>query len=377
MSRGTAAQPPLAELAAFLRGERVGWSALGLTAAGLLDLCETEEITALLHQRLRHAGGDDWPPSVHEELERGAHAAAARELLRRREVTAVLDTLAAAGVYPIVLKGTALAYSVYDAPFSRPRADTDLFISQHHIDTVRRRMATLGYSATPYCDEVFSQFELARIDAYGVDHAFDFHWKISTQSTFADLLEYDQLASRSIALPALGSHCRTACRVDALLLACVHPVMHHRNVERLIWTYDIHLLASRLSDHEFGSLAMLAIGKRVAAIVAHELTLARSRFGTRIPQGVLAKLEKMGTSEPSAVYLRDRRRWHDELASNLRGLPSWQERFRHLRDVLLPSPSYVLSRYGVTPRSPGALLLPALYLHRAAHGLVKVLAGRK
>ena len=68
--------------------------------------------------------------------------------------------------------------------------------------------------------------------------------------------------------------------VDALLLACVHPVMHHRNVERVLWIYDVHLLASMLSAEELDELVWLARTKKVAGVCAHQLRLAQTAFGT-------------------------------------------------------------------------------------------------
>jgi hypothetical protein len=153
--------------------------------------------------------------------------------------------------------------------------------------------------------------------------------------------------------------------------------MHHRNVDRLIWIYDIHLLASQLSAAEFVRLADLAGVKQVAAIVRHGLALARLHFHTPVPDRVLTRLASTGRAERSAVYLRAGRRWHDELISSLHSLPRWRDRLRLMREVLFPEPSYILKAYGLTIRSADALLLPLLYLHRGMHGAWKVVSGRK
>jgi hypothetical protein len=370
---------PADALTALVRGEPVAWRTFGVTSAEFLEVCADEDLIGLVHQRLcERPDQRDWPDTLCAEVAKQARGGAARELVRREELISVLGALVEAGVGPILLKGTPLAYSVYGAPALRPRQDTDLIVRRDALDAVARTMTDLGYTAPPYCDgeRVFGQFALEKEDRLGVEHAFDFHWKISTQSVFADLLTYDELAADAAPIPALGASARAAGPVHALLLACLHPVMHHRNVERLIWVYDIHLLASRLSAAEFQRFSDLAVDRGVGAICARQLAHARSRFGTRMPEGLLPRLAAV-QSEASAVYLRPGRRWHHEFASSVRGLPRWHDRIRLMREVLLPSPRYMLGAYGLTSRPVGLALLPALYVHRNVHGIWKVLVGRK
>jgi putative nucleotidyltransferase-like protein len=351
-----------------------------MSPEAFLRACRDHAVINLIDERLRSLEQDcDWPRDVREALAEQARAQAAAELLRRRELNAVLDGLAAEGIRPIVVKGTALAYSVYDTPASRPRIDTDLLIPRNHADPVRRVMARSGYTMPAYCagELLFGQFPSTKTDRFGVAHTFDFHWKISTQAVFADLLTFDEIAADAVRLPSIGVHARAAGPAHALLLACVHPVMHHRNVESLLWVYDVHLLASRLSDGDLDRFVELAVVRQVAAICAHQLAAARDRFGTSIPDHVIARLGVTMRGEPSAAYLRTGRRWHNELVSNVRGLPRWTDRVRLLREVLLPGPAYMLKAYGLQSSSLAAALLPVLYAHRLASGSWKVLAGQK
>jgi hypothetical protein len=364
-------------LAAALRGEELTWRALATTGAALLDACAALQISTLLHHRLGRTGPNDWPGEVRRELARSAHASAAIEMIRSRETASVLAGLAACGIRPILLKGAPLAHLVYDSPALRPRADTDLLIRREDTETVRSTMRGHGYVESLLSDGelVFCQFAMVRRDPFGVEHVFDFHWKISTQSVFSEILTYDHLAAHAIPVPSLGPHARCADAVNALLLACIHPVMHHRNAERLIWVYDIHLLMSRLSDAEMDRFANLAVEKRVANICSHQLRLAQARFGTAVPDRVTTRLSVCGSPEPSESYLRGARRWHHELASNVRGLPRFRDRIRLLREVLFPGPRYMLEAYRLSGH--GVFMLPALYGHRIMNGLWNVVAGRK
>ena len=368
------------DLAAVLNGASVPWSVLGLTPAAFHDVCATEGLTGLVHAVLRdRSPAIGWPEEVRRDVASSAWRGAVEERLRQQETVVTLDALAAAGVTPILIKGTALAYSVYRCPSFRPRTDTDLLIHRDQVDETRRVMIRLGFAEATNSggEQLFAQFQFWKEDRHGVAHVFDFHWKISTQPTFAAVLSHDELADEAVPIAALGPSARGAGLVHALLLACIHPAMHHRNAEHLIWMYDIHLVASSLSDEDFHRVVQLAVTRRVGAICAHEIARARARFTFRIPPGAMATLAAC-EDEPSAAYLRPRRRWADELISSLRGLPRWSERMGLLREVAFPDARYMLTTYRITASAPRArLLLPALYAHRIVRGVHKILAGRK
>lgn len=377
---GTGISVTLVEgLAAMLRGEAVPWQTLGVAPAEAVEACEREGISCLVHARLSSQdGGCDWPPAVARSLAQLSRARSAAELLIEREIAAVLDLLGAEGIHPVLLKGAPLAYTVYAMPAGRPRDDTDLIIRRDEVERLSLILAERGYVAPPLCggELLFCQFQLTKRDRFGITHSFDVHWKISTQAVFADLLTYEELAQVSRSIPVLGANARAPEPVYALLLACIHPVMHHRNEAPLIWVHDVHLLASQLSTAQFVQFSTLARAKRIGTVCARQLSMARARFHTRIPDEVLNDLAGC-EAEPSAEYLRLGRRWHDELFSSLRALPGWTNRVRLLREVVVPSSRYMFDAYGIERHGGGRALLPALYVHRAMSGAWKVLTCRK
>src|SRR3990172_8775630 len=368
-------------LAALLRRASMTWDRVACEPHTFLDACREEEVSGLLYHHLRGAPAfATWPRTVRETLADASRAAVARELLVQREVRRVLDALGAHDVHPVLLKGTALAYTVYPHPSLRPRSDTDLLVRRTDTEAVRASLAALGYTPSLLCDGewLFRQFEWAREDEFGVSHALDVHWAISTQAAFTEVLTYDELAARAVEAPALGASARVPATVDALLLALIHPVMHHQNQRRLLWAYDVHLLAETLDARAFQEFAAWATAKRVAAVCAQGLRAARAWFGTEIPSGVLQRLDGAPPGEqPTAAYLAVERSWARETVANLRGLARWQDRLRLLREIALPSPAYMRQAYGLDGSGPGLVLLPALYLHRGMRGMWRVISGRK
>ena len=365
-------------IAAFLAGAPLEWPDLKISADDCVELCDSQDLAPLLFYRLScSAAKEGWPADLALRLAGTARAAAAHELLRGHEIRAIVQALADGGLTPILVKGTPLAYAVYDAPSLRPREDTDLLIAPTEVEAARRVFSAHGYAPAVHCHDLFSQIEMQKTDSFGVCHVFDVHWKISTQPVFESVLTHAEMLSRAVAVPALGLGARAAGRVDALMLACIHSVMHHRNDARLLWAYDAHLLACEMSAADFSSFATLAIRKGVAAICAYQLQAVRALFGTELPARLLATLVDDGRDEPSAEYLASDRAWRHELAASMRATPSWSRRTRMLRDVLLPPPDYMLGAYGLRGKPLGRWLLPALYVHRNVRGAVRVLTGKK
>lgn len=364
-------------LAAILRGQRVAWSDLATTPDRLIEYCDAEDLSSLAYHALGSAS--DWPDAVRERLAARARAEAAIEMVRAVELRRAIDALDARGVRAVLFKGTALAYTRYARPWLRPRADTDLLIRRDDRPSAREALEALGYTLTPAGagDLVFRQFELQRQDEHGVVHALDIHWQISNQERFARLFDDEDAWNRVENVPALGSHARAAGAIDALLISCVHPVMHHRDEERLIWLYDTHLIASSMDEREWSSFAALASEKGVAAVCAHGLAMARARLGTLIPPHVRADLDAAARHyEPTAEYLAPNRSWRAEVASNFRALPNWRSRLRLLGEMAFPPPAYVRRIYAMDGSALGWLLLPALYAHRAVRGVLRNTAGR-
>ena len=366
-----------AGLIATLGGEPARWRDLGVTRDELFALCDREDLRGLLFCRTAASKNcADWPAGIRDDLAQNTRDETAREMLRRNEVSRVLSAFTAAGVRPIVFKGTALAYTFYDTPIARPRLDTDVLIDPVDRRAARGVLERCGYAAPPYCDELFAQFQMEKCDCFGLRHVIDVHWKISTQPVFADVLDHHGLLPRARPIPALGPSAVGPSPVDALLLACIHPVMHHQNTQRILWTYDIHLLASTLGGPDWDAFAGRATHARVAVVCAHQLGVAQALFDTRVPADVIRRLSA-ASGEPSAAYLASQRRWRHELASSLRGSPRLADRIKLLGEVLLPGQDYMLARYGLRGKALAAWLLPVLYVHRNARGAWKILSGKK
>jgi hypothetical protein len=356
-------------LCAVLRGEPVVWPPdASDRAAALFELARDEGVHLLVAQKLLQWGeADACPAAVRALFIHALREETVVEEVARRELRSAIAALSEGGVRPLLFKGAALAFTHYPHPALRPRLDADLLIDAQDVPLATTIVERLGYCRPPSITGTLVSYQVpySRIDRFGMSHALDIHWRVANPQVFADTLSVQEVAARAVPVPGLGEAARALGPVDALALACVHRVAHHHDEERLIWLYDIHLLAGALTPAEAEDFLALVLAKRIQAVCARGCSLAQARFRTPLPANLANRLSSGDArDEPSAEYLSRDMRKADVLVSDLRALERWSDRLRLLREHVLPPASYMQQKYGVSSRA----WLPLLYARRVAEG---------
>ena len=143
------------------------------------------------------------------------------------------------------------------------------------------------------------QMPFERVDHLGIEHALDIHWRIANPQVVSQVLTHDELVERSVTVNVQGHPMRVPSAVDSLLMACVHRVAHHPDVEKPIWVHDIHLLATGVSTRLSGRRS--SSGQRTdrcARICLQGLRRARGAVSDRaVPVDVLTALRRTHVEE--------------------------------------------------------------------------------
>jgi hypothetical protein len=369
-----------AELLRLLR-DPAGLTAASVDAANVAALlagAEQHGVTALLAAKFADAPAS---PFI-ERLRALAREHAVWELGHRKALREALSALAAAGIEPVLFKGTALAYSIYPNPVLRSRGDTDLIVPRHERARFTETLGRCGFTpaSAGATATTGNQTSLARPAAEGA-HELDVHWRISDSEVLSRIFTYEELRADAVPLPALAPEAWAASSVHALLLACMHRGAHRDNPyyvsgvpycggDRLIWLYDLHLLAESFTEHEWRSATGLARRKGLRGICLDGLAQARQCFATHIPDPVFAALAPDDVRESASDYLAAgpwRQQWLD-----FQALPGIRPKARHLRALLFPPAEYMRNKYADQPGQ----WLPWLYARRACAGAWRRLNGR-
>ena len=357
-------------LATLLRGEVP--IAPALAESILLDTARTEGVLALCHNRLRQSPAwAQYPVTLRVALTRYAYQDIAVEMAREMDLRDVLDALARQSLPVLLLKGEALACMLYPEPHLRNRCDTDLlFPSREEAEHAWCVLQTLGYQRAGAMSGDLISYELCchKTGHGGLAHTLDLHWRWSNAALFAERFTFAELAASAVPIPALGPQAHGLSLVHALLLACVHRFVSLGGgmADRLIWLYDIHLLAQRLTDEPWQQFMALAEERTLCGPCLDGLDSARIWFGTSLSDAVLSRL-RAGTDREGFDPRQLRPRWRYEWQT-FRALPSTALRLRWLGQHLCPTATYLRSQFNV--RNP--LWLPWFYGMRIVRGAGKL-----
>lgn len=326
------------------------------------DLARAESVLPFAARAIARTSG------VPADIAREARDEEARALADEHDLRAVLAEFAARDIPVLVIKGAAVACTIYGTPGLRPRLDTDLLIARDDIDRVHELFRDLGGRHLRHVtgEYVMSQFHYVRTDRAGCEHAYDIHWRVVNPAAFAGAFEFDSLRHRSVPLPVLGPAARGPGVPDGLLIACAHRAAHHSAGGPLLWLLDIHLLAESLTAAERSAFVSDARRAGLTAVVSHALLETASCFEGSATGLLASELEKgRASDEPTAAYLQPRSRLR-ETAGDLATL-GWSARMRLLRELAFPPADYMRTVYAARHRGP----LPVLYARRLLTGLVR------
>lgn len=332
------------------------------TLGDSLAACQTaDDARALLvRERIYGFAQSEWftqlSEAQHAELTRDLRALraieAARQQARAKTVATALRAMHRAGIRPVVLKGGALARTLYAHTYQRPSVDIDLLIPPDAQDAVHACMKTLGWRLPfgvrgQYTSHQFSYYSPGPPLLQGV---IDVHWRITNRPALAHVLSYPQLVDNAVDISFEGEPARAIDRAHAFVHALVHLVAHHANEPvPALWYYDIALLdtAMSVSDREKALVLITQLGLRPLA--ANVLGQCRSVLGLA-PSETLASI---GAWEGKALTIWSRMPASraTELLADLAALRG-ADRLRYLREVIAPNEQSLRAAFGDDAATP-------------------------
>lgn len=339
----------------------------GLDWGDLLACAQSHCVESLLFAALKETSLLDYaPPAIRVALEQAYWHTRVTNLLLADELAALLALFAQAGIPVVVLKGAALAFTLYADPAVRRLGDIDLLIYPEHRESATAVLAGQGFQPFPEVQEGFgAQFsnERAFRRCGRIPTQVDLHWALSGRAYWRRRISMTWFWAHTAPWSVCGQPALMLAPEAQLLHLCAHALQH--GAPNVRWTYDIALLVTRWAIDWDEVLAIAPVFGLTAAL---QSTLAGvfDWWGVQAPYAVRARLAALpvpwGERLLREFIIVDHGRGMALLdglgqASPRTTLAVWWQ-------MALPSPAFMRRRYGLACRDP----LAVFYVQRGAAG---------
>jgi len=300
------------------------------------------------------------PAYARAHLDAAYVQARAQWLLRKTALQRFLALMAQEPAQPVILlKGAALALTLYDDPAIRPMNDVDLLVRPEHLPEVLRRMR-----------ESYAEAGLAPGSDAGYLHHFIFT-DTATGVRFEPHRTLPLLPERNVGLDWFFAQTQehelegipflNITPEAHLLHVAAHAVLEHGGEQGAvaIWFYDIDQMLRHWGENlDWEQVIARAQALEWEAALQQAIRLARDLFDTPLPRAIQAWME-LPISQLSGYNLF-RSATSPSRSSSLtalhilRGL-TWSQRIQQAGRMLFPSRHYMQRRY---PGIPWLLTYP-------------------
>lgn len=340
-------------------------AALGLIGRALEGRAErgTERLLPMLAD---HPAAERLPTEQQSTLRAHAMKARARFVAQEAVAREIIRTLAGADVPALLLKGIALATSVYDRPWHRPMGDLDIAVPPSDFETARGLLVGKGFAQVEQADGPASP--RLGLTAHALTFrnearrtSIDLHYNVLNCSLWARADEWFWREARPVAWAELAP-ALTLAPEHHLVHACLHG--YSRSVLQLSirWMLDAHFLVTRSAD-SFRWELVEAEGERqrCGPLLAATLGYLAQHLGTAVPAPVLARLADQPMPEYDRAFFRDVAAFQDRYGFWRRIRMSWNGAQRQAGQAFRTPWPYAVAlsrRWG--SQSPTRLVLTAL-----------------
>jgi len=322
-------------------------------------------ITAALQQGLgpmllwavKQQAPDLTTASLWEPLRAATRQIAIHHVWLERAQIQVNETLAAAGIPALWLKGIVLASTVYPQPAMRGMGDLDVLVPYDQREIAFATLQQQGYhfgdihSILPTDDplvlEAGHHYHLHGPEDYPV--TLELHFRLP--NTLLSLSQLDWFWTQTTTI----DHELIILRPEAhLLYLCAHALIQHGEVMTALRSYfDLHRLITRL-DIDWALVIDRAVSLRWTYAVERALSLTATYFATPLPQDVLTRLQQDRLTGEDVAHVASLQgaghRW-ERMRSRLAGL-TFKDQVRLIHVATIPPRDYMRRRYAIPAHRP-------------------------
>jgi hypothetical protein len=347
--------------------DQVDWSAFGQQDwQQFVKTAHAHGVAPLLWYTLEDIG---WPAAIPMQVRHTLRATfyqtTAQNTLIYQELERILDALQDIPV--IVLKGAALANTLYPHIGTRPMVDIDLLVPRQALIHAAQALHPLGYHL------ISVQHHLVFVRAGSTQNTVvEIHWLplYNVLQTHTHLIEWFWSQRESWQHNLTDIEAYQFSPTAHLLYLVAHLTSHHSSQHRLIWMHDLHLMITKYAGElEWDTLMLQADRAHLKELLEKTLRILQTQYETHIPSWTFfsepaadhAGLSNLDVSAPSEM--RDTSVWYA-----LRFL-DWPLRLYLVLLVIFPRPMYIKQRYSPQPGWLWPLYYPYRWLDLSHRGI--------
>ncbi len=340
--------------------------------SSLLTILQAHWIIPFLYRKVGSLPPECRPPeSITDEMRQAFLFSRVRSLHMERQLREIIEGFQEEGVRVLVLRGPALAWSLYPDPAMRSSCDLDLLVIPEDVIQARGILERLGYRCLAKRFETSRDFFREECFVHHENPGNKFpvdlhwvHWELHPFFAGSERVDIKDLFSRAWKVETPGLTFETLHPVDYIIHAAVHLMMIHKMDIRLSWIYDTALLADQLQvPDDWETLQERSVSWSARLPVEHCLKMAQVWTGLELPDGFDDfSTWPRPTEDESAVWEDTmRHHWVTILLKRSLSNPSLiLKRIPSLLRLLFPHPDMVRFCY---PTSSN-WLLPISYVRR-------------
>lgn len=326
------------------------------------------------------------PPEVIEQLKEAYYATLARNMLLYAELERVLESFHEEGIEVILLKGVALAKTVYTDIGTRPMSDIDIMVRREDLLRAEGRLSELGYvfhggNSPEWWRENYCHIGYIRPEQ---SVKIELHWHITSKTDIERIHDPgsgvpEGLWEKAYHREPFRDNVRVLSPKDALHHLCIHFLKH-----RFPYSNN-HIFTSRgalrqISDiihflNHYDSELEREMSVREAGLqgsygsIGFVVLLVQKIMGDGISSGLISNYYRAGGDDQDVLKLMAKKIFVREetrtgaarLAIDSLSEVTFRDKAKKIFVAVFPGPEYISKRYAV-PLSSKKLYL--YYLKR-------------
>jgi signal peptidase len=336
----------------------------------LFDLLKSHWILPLFYKQIGSWPLKFCPPKeIVHQMRISFLASRAHTLQMEKQLSEIINAFQKDEVRILVLKGPALALTIYPDPAMRTSSDLDLLVLPRQMAKTREILVRLGYNCLGkrfehskdfYCEETFTHKSKSRYH-----RSVELHWDLHSFSGISREAAIEELFERAVRIERSGLKFETLNPVDSLIYRAINMCIWHNKEIRLIWIYDTALLAHQLkAPQDWEDLLEASVRWRARLALENSLKMAQVWVGLKLPERFndFSKWPNPTQAEVSA--------WSDALLRHERASSFFKlhwssstdifQKARFLFHLLFPHPEIIRKYYPTAKK----WLLPFTYIRR-------------